>query len=311
MFIQKPTMFASDNQGDKDPDETAGNPSIEEIADEEFEEIEGDEEPGSDDDDSGDQEEDSGDESEEQQAPKRKWAGEFNSPEEMEAAFIRNLKEPKTETQEPPAGIPDLTDAELNTMSEQDTQDGTQFMEEYLRRKMMERNLAKHELVAARAIDAEKGTDLLGDYHELRAVRAVRKETAPLARKSQQESQAAFAQREQSIDSSNTKEFGESLTDLENFVSKPKNVEAVLQQSPIAHLIISEHERGSPATAHKLLLREAQAYSRMSRESAKASKSRMSVRADAGGQTITKQSKNSAATIEEAFEMAENEQDQE
>lgn len=319
MAIEKQPLFASGNQGDQDgSDKDAGNPSIDEIMDEEFEEVDDDDEDdsetgSSDDDEGGEQEDDSGDESKEKQAPTRKWAGEFNTPEEMEAAFIRNLKqEPRPEEkQQQSQAIPDLTDTELNTMSEQDTQDGTNFMEEYLRRKMMERNLEKHEIAALRRIDNEKGTDLQGDYHELRAVRAVNKANAPMAKKVHEENTRAFHARERAIDETNVKEFGDSLKTLEKFVSSPKNVEAILQQSPIAGIIIREHENGSQATAHKLLLREAYAFNKMKSDGDMEKKNRMSVRADAGGQSKPRKTSDSAATVEEAFEMAEAEQDQE
>lgn len=311
-------------QGDQEPSEPK---SIEDIADEEFEEIVGDEgdedgEPGSsEEDDEGEQGEGSDDDSEgkggESDPPKRKWAGQYDTPEEMEAAYIKSLQKPSDDQDhgkrdEGAGALPDLSEAELNTMSEQDEQDGTAFLEEYLRRKMQERNLEKHEVSTLRKIDSEKGTDLVGDYHELRTVRAVQRQTAPLIRKSQEEQQKIFENRERQIDQSNTKEFGGSLKDLEKYVSDPKNVEKVLQSSPIAHLIISEHERGSPATAHKLLLREANAFKSNQDEGKADDKRRRSVRADAGSNSsrAPKQT-DSAATIEEAFDLAEAELDQE
>lgn len=327
MFITKPTMFAAGNQGDQDDDAEEGvNPTIEEIADEEFEEVadeDGEEvEPGSSADDDGDQENEGADESVEAPAgkseeppvgkqPKRKWAGEFETPEELEAHYIQSLKgkteQPKSETE---SSIPDLTDVELNTMSEQDEQDGTAFVEQYLRTKMQERNLDKHEVSRLRQIDNDKGTDLLGDYHEMRATRAARREMAPLTRKTQEENQRVFAEREKKIDESNREEFGTSLKTLEEYCSQPKNVEAVLKQSAIAHLIVSELDR-SPALAHKLLLREAATFQRVSQEGKRAEKSKKSMRADAGATKQDRKAGTTAATIEDAWEQAEAEQDEE
>ncbi len=328
MFITKPTMFAAGNQGDQDDDAEEGvNPTIEEIADEEFEEVgdvddDGEEvEPGSSADDNGDQDDDGADESAEAPAdkadeppagqPKRKWAGEFETPEELEAHYIQSLKgkteQPKQEQQ---SSIPDLTDVELNTMSEQDEQDGTAFVEQYLRTKMQERSLDKHEVSKLRQIDNEKGTDLLGDYHEMRVARAARREMAPLTRKTQEEAQRVFADREKKIDESNREEFGNSLKSLEEYCSQPKNVQAVLEKSPIAHLIVSEMER-SPALAHKLLLREAATFRRVSQEGKRAEKSQKSMRADAGANKPDRKAGPTAATVEDAWDLAEAEQDNE
>lgn len=319
-------MFAAGNQGDQDDDSAneGANPTIEEIADEEFEEVESDDdedgeevEPGSSADDEGEQDEDGADDGDEAPAgkagepPKRKWAGEFETPEELEAHYIQSLKgkqEPPKEERE--QAIPDLTDTELNTMSEQDEQDGTAFVEQYLRTKMQERNLEKHEIFKLRQIDTDKGTDLLGDYHEMRAARAARREMAPLARKTQEENQRIFADREKKIDESNKEEFGASLKTLEEYCSQPKNVEAVLKNSSIAHLIVSELER-SPALAHKLLLREAATFQRVSKEGKRVEKSKKSVRADAGASKPERKSGSTAATVEDAWEQAEAEQDNE
>lgn len=254
--------------------------------------------------------------------PKRKWGGQFDTPEEMEEAYIKSLRSNEPEPTRRPTGdasgssagipdgkdeLPDLTDQELIAMREQDESDGTKFMEEYLRRKMQARNLERHEVAAARKVDAEQGTDLLGDYYELRALRSVRKETAPLVQRSREENQKAFQAREASIDKSNETEFDEGLADLEKFCSNPKNVEQVLQRSPIAHLIIREHESGSPATAHKLLLREAYSIRVAQEKERVQEKKSRSIPADIGGPGKAKESKGSSATVEEAFEESERE----
>lgn len=312
-------------QGDQPP--VTGNPSIDTLMDEAFEEVDDDGKPGEGaEPGEGDRDEGEGGSGEGQGTaeepsapePKRKWGGQFNTPEEMEAAYIQSLKPKEPEPARKPSGdatgspagkdeLPDLTDQELIAMREQDESDGTKFMEEYLRRKMQARNLERHEITAARKVDAEQGTDLLGDYYELRALRSVRKETAPLVQRSREESQKAFQTREASIDKSNETEFGEGLADLEKFCSSPKNVEQVLQHSPIAHLIIREHEGGSPATAHKLLLREAYSIRVAQEKERVQGKKNRSVPADIGGPGKAKESKGSAATVEEAFEDSERE----
>lgn len=242
--------------------------------------------------------------------PVRKWAGQYDTPEEMEAAYIRGLQRQDPATQkpaEPVDELPDLNEAEMNTLAEQDGNDGTEFSAEYLRKKMQTRNLHPHEVKVLRKLDDEKGTDLLGDYHELRALRRVQAETAPLVRRSREESVRAYETRERSIDKTNEGEFGERLGELETFCGDPKNVEIVLQRSPIAHLIINEHQR-SPATAHKLLLREADSVLRSHREATIAGKNKRSVPADVGASGRVKGPRDSAATVEEAFAMAEDEQ---
>jgi hypothetical protein len=317
---------------DKDQGEKPAGTSIDTLMEEGFEELddssENDGKPGSSGDGGeGDQDkgeggsgsEGAGNGAEDGQPPKppvRKWGGQFDTPEEMEAAYIASLR-PKGETEPGKSEnkdkdqLPDLTEQELLVMSEQDASDGTKFMEEYLRRKMQTRNLQKHEVAAARKIDTDSGTDLLGDYYEMRALRRVRQETAPLVRRSQEESQKAFASMESAIDKSNVDEFGEeSLADLEKFCGDPKNVEQVLQRSPLAHLIIHEHERGSPATAHKLLLREADTFRRNDERIKAQGKKKRSVPADAGGPGRGKSPKDTAATVEEAFEASEEEQGQ-
>jgi hypothetical protein len=230
----------------------------------------------------------------------------------MEAEFIRmsTTTRPPADDKPPakPEQLPDLTEAEMATLAEQDEADGSSFAKEYLSRKMRDRNLTPHELKALRKIDAEQGTDLVGDYHEIRADRRVAQATAPFVQKSRQEAQQVFQAREKKIDESNVGEFGESLKTLEEFCSSPANVEQVLKVSPIAHLIISEHERGSPATAHKLLLREASYMQRSNEKAQRREKKNASVPADAGGGGGPRKTKDSAATVEEAFEMAEEEQ---
>jgi hypothetical protein len=307
-----------DDQPEKPQGEQERNLDVADLMEQELEEIDTDEEgePGdSGDDDGGDQSsaEDGAGKPPAAEPPKRKWGGRFESPEEMEAEFIRMSTTTRPPADDkPPASeeLPDLTEAEMATLAEQDEADGSQFAREYLSKKMKARNLTTHELKALRKIDTEQGTDLLGDYHELRAARRIQQETAPLVRRSQQEAQQQFQARELKIDESNAKEFGSSLKELEGFCSSPENVNQVLQFSPIAHLIVNEHERGSPATAHKLLLREAQAFQRMNQESTARVKKTKSISADAGGGGSPRKAKDSAATVEEAFEAAEEELDQ-
>ncbi len=313
--MQKDRADNQEPQGEK-PAVEAGHEPVDELMEAEFEEI--DSKPGEDEgkgegDQSGGEGGSGGEEPPATPEPKRKWGGQFDTPEDLEAAYIRSLQAQSAESaklQPKAEELPNLTEQELVTMREQDETDGTKFLEEYLRRKMQERNLERHEVAAARKIDAEQGTDLLGDYYELRVLRRVKKETAPLVRRSREESQRAFYELEASIDETNKSEFGDGLAELEKFCSSPKNVEQVLQRSPIAHLIIREHENGSQAIAHKLLLREA-AFMRsiQEREQAQGKKSK-SVPADPGGPGRAKDVKASAATVEEAFEESEREHGQ-
>lgn len=305
------------NDNGKPQGEQERNPTAGDLMGQEFQEIDEEEggEPGaSGDDGGGDQSAEGGSGEKKPEPPVRKWGGRFDSPEEMEAEFIRmstTTRQPADE--KPPEGktdeLPDLTEKEMLTLQEQDEADGSQFTREYLTKKMQVRNLTPHELKALRKVDAEQGTDLLGDYHEIRAERRVSKVTAPIMARSRQEQQAAFQQREKSIDDSNAKEFGDSLSDLEKFCSSPANVEKILQFSPMARIILTEHERGSPATAHKLLLREASVYQRSMQDGQRREKKNRSVSADAGGAGAPRKPKDSAATVEEAFEAAEEEQD--
>jgi len=295
----------TDKDHDEKPEVIEG--SISDLMEQELEEIEDGEDgdPGAAV--GGDQEEGEPDAGE---PPARKWGGRFNSPEEMEAEFIRLSTTPQAQPEQPKAPvkeeIPDLTEADLNTLREQDDADGTSYTSEYLKRKMQGRNLSAHELAALRRIDNEKGTDLQGEYYDLRTDRRIAQQNAPLIRKSQEEAQRLFRERESRIDQSNTVEFGDRLNELEGFCAKPENVTQILQFSPIAHIIVSEHERGSQATAHKLLLREAAAMNAMKQQG----KKKRSVPADAGGGSGPKKQKDSAETVEEAFAMAEQEQDE-
>lgn len=298
------------------------NGSVEEIFEEEYEEVtETSEDSDEDDDDneSGNLEEDGAGEQEDEaddgepesntpEPPVRKWGGRFNSPEEMEAEFLRiSSKQQEPEKQpEKKSDVPDLNSSEIQTLSEHDEADGTNFAVEYLKRKMSERNLQSHELQLLRKIDNEKGTDLQGEYYDLRAARKVREETAPFRNKSQQEAQEAFISREKAINESTNKEFGENLKPLEEYCSNVKNVEKILQQSPFAHLIMHEHNHGSPATAHRLLLREAA----LLRKETSADKKRKSVKADPGSRPSARGSAPKALTIEDAWEQAESEQDE-
>lgn len=296
-----------DNQNQKG-EQSAGdrdNGSLEEILDQELEELDEGDEPSGEGDVEGEQPDEAA--AEDAEPPKRKWAGEFDSPEQMEEAFLRSTRKPADEKPKADPQVPDLNEQEVATLAEQDSSDNTAYLEAYLRDKMSKRNLEKHELAALRKIDNEKGTDLLGDYHEARVERRVATQTRPLSERAMAENRERFMARERSIDETNATEFGDGLQDLEKFCSSVQNVEKVLAQSPMGMLIQQVHQT-SPATAHKMLLREANLLRQSEQKKSVETKRKRSVQADPGtGSGVQGKAKDRASSIDEAWDIAESE----
>lgn len=237
--------------------------------------------------------------------PDRLYAGKFKTPEEMEAAFLETQK---TQVQAQPEKkeelIPDLSRDELTTLSENDQMDKTVYTVEYLKKKMVERDLSDFEIEKLRELDGKD--DLYGQYVAAKTERQIMSKLQPVvdtvSEESRRKTEEAFFKREQEINDSNKEEFGEDLSSLKKKVSDPKFIEEVLSKSPIRNVILSEWEGGSKAMSHKLLLRETKYYLDQQRSQ----KISRSVQADVGGGAAQRKT-DSALTIDEAFEAAERE----
>jgi len=236
-------------------------------------------------------------------APERLYAGKFKTPEEMEAAFLEMQKATEPEKKETDS-IPDLSRDELTTLSENDDMDKTSYTVEYLRKKMVERDLSDFELEKLRELDGKE--DLYGQYVAAKTERQIMAKLKPVvdtySEESQRKAEAAFFEREKAIEDSNKDEFGDELPTLKKKVSDPKFIEEVLSQSPIRNVILNEWDKGSKAMSHKLLLRETKYYVEQQRNK----KINKSVQADVGGGAAQRKM-DSASTIDEAFEAAERE----
>jgi len=218
---------------------------------------------------------------------------------EMDQAILESEKKPAPVENK----IPDLTPEELILLSEQDDQDKTGFTTEYLKRKMLERNLSEHELEKLKAID--DGADLYGQYIAAKTKREVYSELnpllAPIQAEQQQRQVADYQKNEKAINDSNDVEFGaDELATLRKKISDPKFVEAVIKQSSLGNIILNEWNNGSKAMSHKQLLREAKLYEAKITQG----KKEKSVSADIGASGNTQRKADKAGTIEEAFDLS-------
>lgn len=239
----------------------------------------------------------------------RKWAGRFDTPEDMERAFVEREQRPP---QPPPqqAGtkadeIADLEDSELITLAEHDDADGTKHYQDYFRHKMGSRDLKPFEVKALRDYDVQNGTDLYGEYRDIRSERRTMAKLAPvlgpMAERNSEAAKKEFASREAAMNDETAAEFGKEFTSLQKQSTDVKFVEKVLQQSPFGRTIIETLDR-SPALAHRMLLREISMVNRRSAEVEKATKGKKSVRADIGSQATPKRGPDRADTIDDAWD---------
>lgn len=202
--------------------------------------------------------------------------------------------------------IPDLSIDEFTLLIEHDEADNTKYVQEYLLKKMEERDLSDFELGKLREIDNLDGNDLYGRYIESKTERKIMAKLKPVVdsydQEQREEQQRRFFERENAIESSNKDEFGDELPALKQKVTDPKFIQEVLSQSPLADIVVREWQEGSKAMSHKLLLRETQNYL-AKKQATKRSKS---VPADVGGSAAQRRTE-TASSIDEAFEAAERE----
>ena len=252
----------------------------------------------------------------------RPWAGRFKTPEEMEQHLLSLERGDKQQVGggeqsqpqqqgRPQDPIVDLTADELTLLSEHDEADGTKHFQDYFRHKMRVRDLSESEVKAIREHDEVNGTDLYGDYREARTERRLMDKFAPvlkpLAERNEAERQRMFQTRELEIDKGTADEFGNEFENLRKQSTDVKFIEKVLNSSPMTQVILDAQQK-SPATAHRLLLREIQRYNAASAERTRAEKGKKSVPADIGGSGKANQKKLKAQSVEEAWDASVEEQ---
>jgi hypothetical protein len=239
----------------------------------------------------------------------RLYAGEFKTPEEMEKAFIESKKVNTAPPPPPPVKkeeeLPDLNNEELTTLSEQDDQDSTTWVSEYLKKKMATRNLTDFELGKLKELDDGK-MDLYGEYIALKTERDILGKLEPVLGPVKQEQAEknflAYNENEKAVEESNSVEFGkEELATLKKTVSDPQNIDKVLAQSPMKSIIEHEWQHGSKAMSHKLLLRETKLYLAKEQANINAGKKEKSIPADLGGKPAHVKVEKSSS-VEQAFE---------
>ena len=215
-------------------------------------------------------------------------------------------KQPEQQAQPEKKAIPDLSRDEFTLLIEHDEADNTKYVQEYLLKKMEERDLSDFELGKLREIDNLDGNDLYGRYIESKTERKIMAKLKPVVdshdQEQREEQQRRYFERENAIESSNKDEFGDELPALKQKVTDPKFIQEVLSQSPLADIVVREWREGSKAMSHKLLLRETQNYL-AKKQATKRSKS---VPADVGGSAAQRRTE-TASSIDEAFEAAERE----
>ena len=235
----------------------------------------------------------------------RLYAGRFKTVEEMEA-FVENgaqQQQPRPpETNE--EKIPDLDRGLLATLHEQDDADGTDFTAEYLRKKMSERSLSDFEIEKLKELDAG-GKDLYGEYVAMKTKREVMAELQPTLQPIQdrqtEESRAAFIANEKAIFDSLESEYDKSeLATLKQKTSNPEFVNKVLSQSALGQIISDTFNRGSKATAYKMLLSESRALLKREQANVVQDKKNKSFPSDIGSKSSGVK-KAHAQTIEDAF----------
>ena len=246
-------------------------------------------------------------------ANQRPWAGRFQTPEEMEQHLLQVERAPQPPSQQQQAApqpgqdnIDDLAPEELVMLSEHDEADGTKNFEAYFHHKMSRRDLSAQETKALRDYDEVNGTDLYGDFREAKTERRLMNRLAPvlrpLAERQRTDARTAYQGREGSIEAGTVQEFGESFATLRKQSTDVDFIEKVLSASQLRQVIFDTQEK-SPATAHRLLLREIKTYNEQSAEQVRSDKRKKSVHADVGGSARSKTT-HSANSIEEAFDAA-------
>lgn len=242
----------------------------------------------------------------EQPQPERLYAGRFKTVEEMEA-FVANGAQQQQQPKPPEVNeekIPDLDRGLLATLHEQDDADGTDFTAEYLRKKMSERSLSDFEIEKLKELDAG-GKDLYGEYVAMKTKREVMAELQPTLQPIQdrqtEESRAAFIANEKAIFDSLEKEYDKSeLATLKQKTSSPEFVNKVLSQSALGQIISDTFNRGSKATAYKMLLSESRALLKREQANVVQDKKNKSFPSDIGSKSSGVK-KAHAQTIEDAF----------
>ena len=249
---------------------------------------------------------DSGDKSE------RLFAGQFKTVEELEQAYqSKSVKQDPVnvpEQKEDENKLADLNRQEFVSLCEVDDMDGTSYTSEYLKTKMQERDLTPFELEKLKELDSDKNEDLYGQYVSLKTKREVRAEIAPVLAPIEKENREKaineFMDRERKIVDSCKDEF-ENYTELKDKVSKPDFVKEIIQGSDLGPVILREFESGSKATAHKLLIQEADKHLRKQTDNINREKKRKSFPADVGGSSAaSKHTVDKADTVEDAFDAA-------
>lgn len=252
------------------------------------------------------------------EADTKLYAGQFKTVEELEKAFVektqgitQQVPQPQPAASQPKADdIVDLDDRELTLLMEQSEQDGKDYHVEYLRDKMHERELQPFEVEALKSLDAENGTNLFQEYITTSTKRDVMKEFQPILQPLQEEqnrkAQEAYVEREKMINATLETEFGkDTLDELERKIKDSNYINEVLGQSEIGHVIVGLWDSGQQALSHKMLLQETQRYENSKANVVKQKKKASSVPADIGSNFKgSKKTSNKAATIEEAFEQA-------
>ena len=247
------------------------------------------------------------------------YAGKFKTVEELEKAFNEKTQsntppprqsEPEPEPEQVTDDVPDLDDRELTLLIEQSEQDGKNYHEEYLRDKMSKRPLQKHEIEAIKSLDLENGTNLFQEYVSLNTERNVMTKLSPLLAPIQEEQDRkaydAYVEQENRINKSNETEFGrETLDELEGKLKNADYINSILGKSELSGVITSLWDSNQKALSHKMLLREAQRLEASKVNDTNEKKRKASVPADVGSNfQSSKKTANKAGSIEEAFEMA-------
>jgi hypothetical protein len=236
----------------------------------------------------------------------RLYAGRFKTVEEMEA-FVANgaqQQQPMPQPQPKEDEIPDLTREQLIALHEGDDQDRTSYTIGYLQKKMSERNLTDYELETLKTLDSD-GKDLYGSYVASKTKREVMAELQPTLQPIQdrqtEESRAAFIANEKAIFDSLESEYDKSeLATLKQKTSNPEFVNKVLSQSALGQIISDTFNRGSKATAYKMLLSESSALLKREQANVVQDKKNKSFPSDIGSKSSGVK-KAHAQTIEDAF----------
>jgi len=231
----------------------------------------------------------------------RLYAGRFQTVEEMEKAFVESqaVKEDKIEAKHDDS-LPDLTREELIALHEQSEMDGKNFIQEYLQKKMQERDLSDFEVEKLK----ELGTDNYAEYVAVKTKRETMAELNPILKPVVEEQQKKqydeYVEREKAIFTSIDTEYEKTeLATIKQKTTDPKFIDEVLRQSDLGSVIQNEFQNGSKATAYKLLVRETKIYLDKQSRQTEDKKRQRSFPADVGSKAEIK--KNRSGSIEEAF----------